>query len=49
MEYGRATIVDDVASLELQEPSEAAAAIYDRAIGMRVLHEHRKSGEEVCQ
>jgi quercetin dioxygenase-like cupin family protein len=46
MEYGRATIVDDLASLELQEPGEAAAAIYDRAIGLRLLHEDRDSGEE---
>jgi quercetin dioxygenase-like cupin family protein len=46
MEYGRATIVDDLASLELQEPREAAAAIYDRAIGLRLLHEDRDSGEE---
>ena len=46
MEYGRATIVDDLASLELQEPGEAAAAIYDRAIGLRLLYEDRDSGEE---
>jgi quercetin dioxygenase-like cupin family protein len=46
MEYGRATIVDDLASLELQEPREAAAAIYDRAIGLRLLHADRDSGEE---
>jgi quercetin dioxygenase-like cupin family protein len=46
MEYGRATIVDDLASLELQEPGEAAAGIYDRAIGLRLLHEDRDSGEE---
>ncbi|HWD44785.1 MAG TPA: hypothetical protein VHM23_13950 [Actinomycetota bacterium] len=46
MEYGRAIIVDDLASLSLQEPSEAAAAIYDRAIGLRLLHQDRDSGEE---
>ena len=46
MKYGRATIVDDLASLELQEPGKAAAAIYDRAIGLRLLHEDRDSGEE---
>ena len=46
MQYSRATIVDDLASLELQEPGEAAAAVYDRAIGLRLLHEDRDSGEE---
>src|SRR6266496_1889235 len=46
MEYSRATIVDHLASLELQEPGKAAAAIYDRAIGLRLLHEDRDSGEE---
>ena len=46
MEYGRAVIIDDLASLELQEPGEAASAVYDRAIGLRLLHEDRDSGEE---
>lgn len=46
MEYGRATIVDDLASVELREPGEAASAIYDRAIGLRLLYEDGGSGEE---
>ena len=46
MEYGRATIVDDLASMSLQEPEEAAAAVYDRVIGLRLLHQDPDSGEE---
>lgn len=46
VEYGKAIIVDDLPSLELEAPGEAAAAIYDRAIGLRLLHEDLHSGEE---
>ena len=45
-DYAAATIVDHLRSLELQEPAEAAAAVYDRAIGLRLLCEDRASGEE---
>ena len=41
-----ATIVDDLRSLELTEPGPAAAAVYDRAIGLRALYEDPASGEE---
>lgn len=44
--YGAATIVDRLDSLELQPPDEAAAAVYDRAIGLRLLYEDPASGEE---
>jgi quercetin dioxygenase-like cupin family protein len=46
MDVGRAIIIDRLASLELQRPGEAAAAIYDRPIGLRLLYEDRESGEE---
>jgi quercetin dioxygenase-like cupin family protein len=46
MEYGAATIIDDLASLELQEPSPAAAAIYNQPIGLRLLYEDPGGGEE---
>jgi quercetin dioxygenase-like cupin family protein len=41
-----ATIVDALASLELAEPGAEAAAIYDRPIGLVLLHEDSTSGEE---
>ena len=44
--YGMATIVDRLASLELEPPGEAAAAVYDRPIELRLLHEDPESGEE---
>jgi quercetin dioxygenase-like cupin family protein len=46
MEYGKAVIVDELRSLELNAPGDAAAAIYDRAIGLRLLYEDPASGEE---
>jgi quercetin dioxygenase-like cupin family protein len=46
MENDGPTIIDDLASLELAEPGAAAAAVYDRAIGLRTLYEDRESGEE---
>jgi quercetin dioxygenase-like cupin family protein len=46
MEHDAATIIDDLASLELQEPGAAAAGVYDRPIGLRLLYEDRDSGEE---
>ena len=44
--HGAATIVDQLGSLELEEPGPAAAAVYDRPIGLRLLHEDPVSGEE---
>jgi quercetin dioxygenase-like cupin family protein len=44
--YGAATIVDQLESLELQPPGESAAAVYDRPIGLRLLYEDPASGEE---
>jgi quercetin dioxygenase-like cupin family protein len=44
--YGAATIVDNLRSLELQEPGPAAAAIYDQPIGLRLLSQDPASGEE---
>jgi len=40
------TIVDQLHSLELREPGDAAAAVYDRPIGLRLLFEDPLSGEE---
>ena len=40
------TIVDQLQSLELQAPGEAAAAVYDRPIGLRLLFEDPVSGDE---
>ena len=46
MEYGEATIVDQLQSLELESPGPDAAAVYDQAIGLRLLHTDPDSGEE---
>lgn len=46
MKYGSATIVDQLRSLELQEPGAAAAAIYDRPIALRLLYQDPTSGQE---
>jgi quercetin dioxygenase-like cupin family protein len=46
VKYGSATIVDHLRALELQEPGAAAAAIYDRPIGLRLLYQDPASGEE---
>jgi quercetin dioxygenase-like cupin family protein len=46
MNYGAAIIVGELATLELQEPSSAAAAVYDQPIGLRLLYEDPGGGEE---
>jgi quercetin dioxygenase-like cupin family protein len=46
MSYGAAIIVGELASLELREPSSAAAAVYDQPIRMRLLYEEPGGGEE---
>jgi quercetin dioxygenase-like cupin family protein len=46
MTLGNATIIDALSSLELQKPGEAASAVYDRDIGLRLLYEDPASGEE---
>lgn len=46
MEYGPATVVDELRSLELASPGQAAAAVYDRPIALRLLYEDPASGEE---
>jgi quercetin dioxygenase-like cupin family protein len=46
MLYGNATIIEGVASLSLDQPGAAAAAVHDRPIGLRLLHEDAGSGEE---
>ena len=46
MAVGKAIIVDDLRSLELQKPGEAASAVYDRDIALRLLYEDPASGEE---
>jgi quercetin dioxygenase-like cupin family protein len=43
---GEATVIDDLRSLELHEPGEAAAAVYDRPIGLLPVFEDPVSGEE---
>ena len=40
------TIVDQLRGVELAEPGAAAAAVYDRPIMLRLLHEDPVSGEE---
>jgi quercetin dioxygenase-like cupin family protein len=46
MSIGPARIVDHLRSLALEEPGPAAAAVYDRPIGLRLLYEDEGSGEE---
>lgn len=46
MKPGAVTVVENVCDLELQEPGAAAAAVYDRPIGLRLLYEDPASGEE---
>jgi hypothetical protein len=46
VKYGSATIVDQLCSLELQEPGAEAAAIYDQPIALRLLYQDPTSGEE---
>lgn len=46
MESAGASIIDQLKSLKLHEPQGAAAAVYDRAIGLRLLYEDPRSGEE---
>jgi quercetin dioxygenase-like cupin family protein len=45
-EHGEATIIDGLSSLELGEPAAAAAAVYDQAIGLRLLYKDPATGEE---
>lgn len=40
-----ATIIGQLPSLELREPPADAAAVYDRPIQLRLLHEAPESGE----
>ena len=46
IKFGEATIVDGLESLELGSPAAAAAAVYDKAIGIRQLYQDPESGEE---
>jgi quercetin dioxygenase-like cupin family protein len=46
MEYGSAVIIDDLTTLAFDSPTEAAAAVYDRPIGLHLLHEDPVSGGE---
>lgn len=46
MDYGAAIIVGELASLELEEPSPAAAAVYDQPIALRLLYQDPGGGEE---
>ncbi len=46
MNHSTATIVGELRSLELREPGAAAAAVYDRPIGLRLLYEDPVSGAE---
>jgi quercetin dioxygenase-like cupin family protein len=46
MEYGDAVVVDRLAELELEAPGQSASAVYDRPIGLRLLHQDPTSGEE---
>jgi quercetin dioxygenase-like cupin family protein len=46
MDYGAAIVVGELASLELEEPSPAAAAVYDQPIALRPLYQEPGGGEE---
>jgi quercetin dioxygenase-like cupin family protein len=46
VKLGQATILDELGSLPLDEPGAAAAAVYDRPIGLRPLLEDPATGEE---
>src|SRR3954447_15091552 len=46
MQLGKAVVVDDLASVALDDPGASAAAVYDRPIGLRLLHQDAESGEE---
>jgi quercetin dioxygenase-like cupin family protein len=46
MTHTAAMIVGQLQSHELREPGAAAAAVYDRPIGLRLLYEDPASGEE---
>ena len=41
-----AVIIDQLTTLELTTPAASAAAVYDRPIGLRLLHQDPTSGEE---
>jgi quercetin dioxygenase-like cupin family protein len=46
MQLGDALIIDDLRMVELDHPGASAASVYDRPIGLRLLHEDAESGEE---
>ena len=46
MQYGAAVIAGDLRSMELTEPTAAAAAVYDQPIGLRLLYAEPDGGEE---
>jgi len=46
MDLGSAVVLDGLDSLPLSAPGGAAAAVYDREIGIRLLHQDAASGEE---
>jgi quercetin dioxygenase-like cupin family protein len=46
MDFGSAVIVGDLATLPLAAPGPSAAAVYDRPIGLRLLHQDPESGGE---
>ena len=46
MDYGSAVLIDDLAVLALDVPGPSAAAVYDREIGLKLLHRDSTSGEE---
>ena len=46
MDYGASIVVDQLRALELRAPEAAAAMVYDRPIGLRLLYEDPVSGQE---
>jgi quercetin dioxygenase-like cupin family protein len=46
MDYGNAVIAEGLTALDFREPSGAAAAVYDRPIGLHLLYEDPTSGAE---
>ena len=45
MQLGHAVVVADLHTAALDDPGAAAAAVYDRPIGLRLLHEDAQAGE----
>jgi len=45
MQLGHTVVVADLRTADLERPGASAASVYDRPIGLRLLHEDAQSGE----